>query len=257
MAPAGNVRIRGVDVPLTAVVGGLGTFGAFVVAMALDPVVLATGGGWMIVGTLLYVALPPPQGPAADRDGQGRDARRRSGSRRSSTERPGRLRRGRPVLRGGGGDGQGARRGAPARDPRPLAGQRARPTCRSTRSSTSGESAARTKIEQAKLICGQRVTGSVAAGAAWAAGQAIVDEARSIKAAAIVMPLRYRNGAPLYGKTLQTVLAKRPCRVIVAANPGEAAEAWRRRRAGRRLRLRRGAAAQPRLQSRRAGAATR
>ena len=24
------------------------------------------------------------------------------------------------------------------------------------------------------------------------------------------MPLRYRNGRPLYGKTLQTVLAKRP-----------------------------------------------
>ena len=35
------------------------------------------------------------------------------------------------------------------------------------------------------------------------------------------MPLRYRNGTPLYGKTLQTVLAKRPCRVIVAAEPGE------------------------------------
>ena len=35
------------------------------------------------------------------------------------------------------------------------------------------------------------------------------------------MPLRYRDGAPLYGKTLQTVLAKRPCRVIVAANPSE------------------------------------
>ena len=42
------------------------------------------------------------------------------------------------------------------------------------------------------------------------AGQAIVEEARAIKAAAIVMPLRYRNGTPLYGKTLQTVLAKRP-----------------------------------------------
>jgi APA family basic amino acid/polyamine antiporter len=53
------------------------------------------------------------------------------------------------------------------------------------------------------------------------AGQAIVDEARQIDAAAIVMSLRYRNGRPLYGKTLQTVLAKRPCRVIVAAHPGE------------------------------------
>ena len=56
------------------------------------------------------------------------------------------------------------------------------------------------------------------------AGQAIVDEAKAINAAAIVMPLRYRGGAPLYGKTLQTVLAKRPCRVIVSANPSESTE---------------------------------
>jgi hypothetical protein len=36
------------------------------------------------------------------------------------------------------------------------------------------------------------------------------------------MPLRYRNGSPLYGKTLQTVLAKRPTRVLIAAHPSEA-----------------------------------
>jgi hypothetical protein len=40
-----------------------------------------------------------------------------------------------------------------------------------------------------------------------------------------VMGLRYRNGAPLYGKTLQTVLAERPCRVIVVAQPDSAREA--------------------------------
>jgi APA family basic amino acid/polyamine antiporter len=52
-------------------------------------------------------------------------------------------------------------------------------------------------------------------------GQTIVDEARAIHAAAVVMQLRYRAGAPLYGRTLQTVLAERPCRVIVVATPGE------------------------------------
>jgi APA family basic amino acid/polyamine antiporter len=71
---------------------------------------------------------------------------------------------------------------------------------------------------------GQRVSGHVHPVRLGQAGQAIVEEAREIDAAAIVMPLRYRGGAPLYGKTLQTVLAKRPCRVIVAANPGEAQE---------------------------------
>ena len=66
-----------------------------------------------------------------------------------------------------------------------------------------------------------RVTGNVQRVRPGQAGQAIVEEARAIKAAAIVMQLRYRNGTPLYGKTLQTVLAERPCRVIVAAQPGE------------------------------------
>jgi uncharacterized NAD-dependent epimerase/dehydratase family protein len=36
------------------------------------------------------------------------------------------------------------------------------------------------------------------------------------------MGLRYRNGQPLYGKTLQTVLAERPTRVIVVGEPGRA-----------------------------------
>ena len=38
-----------------------------------------------------------------------------------------------------------------------------------------------------------------------------------IKAVAVVVGLRYRNGAPLYNKTLQTVLGERPCRVIVVS----------------------------------------
>ena len=45
-----------------------------------------------------------------------------------------------------------------------------------------------------------------------------------MKASALVIGLRYRDGRPLYGKTLQTVLAERPCRVIVIGEP-EAARA--------------------------------
>jgi APA family basic amino acid/polyamine antiporter len=87
------------------------------------------------------------------------------------------------------------------------------------------EGEAQAKIERAKLICGQRVSGHVHSVRLGQSGQAIVDEAKAINAAAIVMPLRYRRGVPLYGKALQTVLAKRPCRVIVSANPGEDADA--------------------------------
>jgi len=50
------------------------------------------------------------------------------------------------------------------------------------------------------------------------AGYSIADEARMISAAAVVVGLRYRNGAPLYDKTLQTVLGERPCRVIVVSD---------------------------------------
>ena len=60
--PPGNIPFRGVPIPITAILGGIGTFGAFVVAMVLDPVVLATGGGWMIAGSLLYWAYRRNQG---------------------------------------------------------------------------------------------------------------------------------------------------------------------------------------------------
>jgi APA family basic amino acid/polyamine antiporter len=80
------------------------------------------------------------------------------------------------------------------------------------------ESDAQSKIEQAKLIGGQRVTGHVDRVRPGQAGYAIAAEAKMIKAAAIVVGLRYRNGAPLYDKTLQTVLAERPTRVIVVSD---------------------------------------
>ncbi len=96
--PPGNVRIRGVEVPMHAVIGGIGTFGAFVVAMVLDPVVLATGGGWMIAGTLLYIVYRRYKGLplTRDREGRGADAARGRGGRVPKRSR--RLRRGRPVL---------------------------------------------------------------------------------------------------------------------------------------------------------------
>ena len=224
--PPGNVRIRGVEVPTTAVLGGIGIFGAFVVAMALDPVVLATGGGWMIAGTLLYVAYRRYQGLplrqtvkvetltpvgveeveyqsilVAFDDDDPFDEETVATAKALATRR----RRAIHVL---------ALVDVPSNLPLDAhMGDR--------------EADAQTKIERAKLIGGQRISGHIHAVRSGAAGQAIVEEAKQIKAAAIVMPLRYRNGAPLYGKTLQTVLAKRPCRVLVSAQPhgsGDAVE---------------------------------
>jgi len=82
------------------------------------------------------------------------------------------------------------------------------------------EAEAQSKVEQARLIGGQRVTGHVERVRPGQAGYSIADEARLIEAAAVVVGLRYRDGRPLYDKTLQTVLGERPCRVIVVSETG-------------------------------------
>jgi APA family basic amino acid/polyamine antiporter len=81
------------------------------------------------------------------------------------------------------------------------------------------EAAAQRKVEQAKLIGGRRVTGHVARVRPGQAGYSVCEEAKLIKAAAIVVGLRYRNGTPQYDKTLQTILGERPCRVLVVSDP--------------------------------------
>ena len=83
------------------------------------------------------------------------------------------------------------------------------------------EAEAQSRIEEAKLIGGARVTGHVARVRPGQSGYSVAEEAEEINAAAIVLGLRYRNGVPLYDKTLQTVLGERPCRVIVVSDPRE------------------------------------
>jgi APA family basic amino acid/polyamine antiporter len=219
----GTLRLFGYDVPILAVLGGIGTFGAFVVAMVLDPVVLATGGGWMIAGTLLYIGYRRyKQLPLTE-------------TVKVETLTP---------LGVEEVEYQSILVAFSAEDPfseeavataKALAARRRRaihvlslvtvPANLPLDTELDGDAlAARSKVEQAKLIAGQRVSGHIEPIRLGQAGKTIVEEAKAINAAAIVMPLRYRGGAPLYGKTLQTVLAKRPCRVIIAANPAEDAD---------------------------------
>src|SRR5829696_4977436 len=58
----GNLRVRGYDLPLFAVVGGLGTASAFVVVTALHPAVAAAGVGWLALGIFVYVLFRRSQG---------------------------------------------------------------------------------------------------------------------------------------------------------------------------------------------------
>jgi APA family basic amino acid/polyamine antiporter len=74
-------------------------------------------------------------------------------------------------------------------------------------------------IAQARQIGGRRVRGRVVKVRGGQAGRVIIDEARTIRAQAIVLALPPRTGTTLFGKTVETVLAERPCRVIIESPP--------------------------------------
>jgi basic amino acid/polyamine antiporter, APA family len=215
--PPFNFRAFGTLVPLSAVLGGLGTFSAWIVVMALNPRTLAVGLGWMALGIAIYVlyrrsqrlpltetvkvVTPEPLGVeeieyrsvmVAFEDGVPFSEEMVATAVKLASKR---------------------RRGIHIHSMLTI------PTHLPLDAELrERESEAQSKIEQAKLIGGQRVTGHVERVRPGQAGYAIADEARLINAAAVVVGLRYRGGAPLYDKTLQTVLGERPCRVIVVSD---------------------------------------
>ncbi len=216
--PPFNLRMFGVEVPITAVLGGLGTFIAWLVVMALNPRTLVVGLGWMALGIAVYVlyrrnqglpltetvkvVLPEPLGVeeveyrsilvAFEDDGAFSPEMVATAVKLASKRR------------------RGIHVHSMLTVPTNLPLDADMPE---------QEAEAARKIEEAKLIGGQRVTGHVSRVRPGQAGYSVADEAAEIKAGAIVVGLRYRNGVPLYDKTLQTVLGERPCRVIVVSDP--------------------------------------
>ena len=218
--PPMNVRAFGFEVPLSAVLGGLGTFAAWLVVMALNPRTLVVGLGWMVLGIAVYVlyrrnqklpltqtvkvVLPEPLGVeeveyrsvlVAFEDDEEFSPEMVA----TAVKLAGKKRRGIHVH---------SMMTVPTN--LPLNAEMA-----------DREGEAQGRIEEAKLIGGQRVTGDVARVRPGQAGYSVSEEAAEIKAEAIVVGLRYRNGVPLYDKTLQTILGERPCRVIVVSDPSE------------------------------------
>ena len=220
--PPGSIRIGRVQVPMTAVLGGIGTFGAFIVAMVLDPVILAVGGGWMVFGITFYVMYRRNQGlpltetvkvqalaPLGVEEVEYQsvlvafeDDPFREETVATAALLGAQRRHGIHVI---------SLINVPKNLPLDA-------------SLDEAESVAQAKVERAKLIAGGRVTGHTMRIRPGQAGHAIIDEANDIDASAVVMQLNYRNGAPLYSQTLRTVLSERPCRVIVAAEPRPAQE---------------------------------
>jgi len=82
------------------------------------------------------------------------------------------------------------------------------------------EAAAQTIIDSARVLGGRRVGGHWEKVRAGQAGRRIVDTAREMRAEAIVAPRPQRRpGLSLFGRTLETVLEARPCRVIIESAP--------------------------------------
>jgi basic amino acid/polyamine antiporter, APA family len=214
----GNVRVRGYDLPRFAVFGGLGTSIAFVVTVVLHPEVAAAGFGWLAVGIVVYVVYRRQQGldlssthkvaiaePVVDHEAEYDsvlvpllDGRYDAQVLATATKLAARKRRGIHVL-------------ALVTVPNSLP----------IGAEMNAEMAtANSAIEQAKVEGGSRVSGHVEQIHPGQAGRRIIEEARDMRAAAIVMPLPRRvDGSSLFGKTLERVLAERPCRVIIESSP--------------------------------------
>ena len=212
-----NFRLRGVELPVTAILGGLGTFAAWIVVMALNTRTLVIGMAWMLIGITVYLLY----------------RRTQELSLRQTVKVTGLTPLGvdeveyRSVLVAFEDDpfreetvATAARLGAHRRRGIHVISLINVPTHLPLDARLDeAESAAQAKVERAKLIAGGRVTGHTMRVRPGQAGHAIVDEAIEIEAAAVVMQLNYRTGAPLYSSTLRTVLGERPCRVIVSAEP--------------------------------------
>ena len=210
----GNLRVRGVDVPLFAVVGGLGTGTAWVVVTVLDRAVLISGVLWLGLGVALYVVYRRRQGlgltqtakilvprPIVEHEveydsvlvafEEGQWSREAV---LTAVKLAARRRRGVHVL---------VVLDVPATSPIDV-------------SLPVEERRAESVVRAARALGGRRVTGHWEKARRGEAGRRIVDEARDIRARAIVMtPPRRRPGASLLGPTLEAVLEARPCRVIV------------------------------------------
>jgi APA family basic amino acid/polyamine antiporter len=219
----GNVRIRGYDAPLFAIVGGFFTTLSFLVICVLNPTVALTGIGWLVLGLIVYllyrralgldlvsthkVAIPQP---VVDHEAEydsvlvavnaddPYDARLLA----TAIKLAARRRRGIHVI---------------VTIPVPYALQVDAPL-------PEPEGRAASVIEQARVQGGRRVTGHWEKVRPGQAGRRIIEEAEDMRASAIVMALPRRvAGGSLFGKTLETVLADRPCRVVIESSAEDGA----------------------------------
>ena len=212
-----NLRVGRVNVPLFAILGVIGTGLAFVVVTALHLDVAAAGVGWLAVGCLFYPLYRRSQGldltttvkvemptSVVDREAEYESVlvamepgRFSPGALATAVKMAAPRRRGIHVV-------------VPITVPAssPLDGEM-----------PEQEAAAMKVIALAKLQGGRRVSGHWEKVRMGQEGHLIVEEARELAARAIIVPLPPRTAGSVFGRTLETVLAERPCRVIIQTDP--------------------------------------
>jgi basic amino acid/polyamine antiporter, APA family len=214
----GTIRIAGRDMPLFAIGGGLGTGIAWVVVTVLNLSTLIFGTVWLAIGILTYVLYRHNQGltltqtakvvvpkPVVEREVEYEsvlvafeDDDYSPDAVSTAVKLAARRRRGIHVL---------VLITVPTTAPIGAA-------------MPEQEARASATIDSARVIGGRRVTGHWEKVRPGEGGRRIVDEAREVRARAIVMSAPRRKAAgSLFGRTLETVLAERPCRVIIETGP--------------------------------------
>jgi basic amino acid/polyamine antiporter, APA family len=213
-----NITVAGRSLPVFAVVGGIGTGLAWVVVTVLDVRVLVSGLVWLAFGIATYVVYRrrlglsltdtvkvKVPGPIVEHEVEYQsilvafeDSHYSANAVRTAARMAARRRRGIHVL---------VTITVPTSSPidAPLPEQ---------------EALAQQVIDSARVLGGRRVTGHWEKVRPGQAGRRVVHEAVDIEARAIVMPRpRKRPGTSLFGRTLETVLEERPCRVIIESEP--------------------------------------
>jgi basic amino acid/polyamine antiporter, APA family len=214
-----NLKLPGGQLPVTAVLGGVGTGIALIVATVLDTRVLASGLLWVALGLTLYVIYRRRQGlsltethkivmpkPVVEHEVEYEsvlvafeDGNYSPEAVAIAARLAARRRRGIHVL---------VTITVPANSPIDAV-------------MPEQEARAASTIDSARVRGGRRVTGHWEKVRPGQGGRRIVEEAEDIRARAIVMELPPRRaGKSLFGKSLETVLAERPCRVIIDSSRG-------------------------------------
>jgi basic amino acid/polyamine antiporter, APA family len=216
----GTLKLLGHELPLFAVVGGLGTASSWIVVTVLNFETLVAGSIWLGLGITTYVLYRRHHGlsltethkivlpkPAVEHEVEYEsvlvafdDGQYSPEAVATAVRLAARRRRGIHVL-------------VTINVP---------PNAPIDAETPAQESHAASIIDSARVLGGRRVSGHWEKVRPGQAGRRIVEEAKETRARAVVMSLPPRRaGMSLFGKTLETVLAERPCRVIIDSSRGD------------------------------------